>query len=165
MANNNVFHWTLCCRITLLKEITSVPLPISSAPFMLFRFGYEKFNLFSLQAVFGNTSFMCLLGLQEPIAKLSKVSWIIIPEQLTRIIFKPNSSMKKITLLILAIAGSLSVQSCKDQFEDLQLTETKTESKIASKEASRKVIDSTNNLKSIELENAGDPPIRHGGQW
>lgn len=73
--------------------------------------------------------------------------------------------MKKITLLILAIAGSLSVQSCKDQFEDQQLTETKTESKIASKEASRKVSDSTNNLKSININIAGDPPIRHGGQW
>ncbi|MDR6783295.1 hypothetical protein ABIE26_000217 [Pedobacter africanus] len=58
--------------------------------------------------------------------------------------------MKKIILSILVIAGIASLQSCKDQFED-QLVETKTESKIASKEAMRKVSDSTANLKSIDI--------------
>lgn len=73
--------------------------------------------------------------------------------------------MKKIILSILVITGIASVQSCKkDQFED-QLVETKTESKIASKEAMRKVGDSTNNLKSININIAGDPPPKDKDQW
>ncbi|SFH33255.1 hypothetical protein [Pedobacter insulae] len=72
--------------------------------------------------------------------------------------------MKKIILSILVIAGIASLQSCKDQFED-QLIETKTEIRKTSKKTMQKISDSTNNfnLKSINL--AGDPPIRHGGQW